>query len=191
MESKVISEDVLLLHMVAESEKLLSEIKNGEIGSELYLVNIAVRIYRYESTKDWGDKELIYENNGFIVHRFMRWKWFFRYLQAKEQIKTPRQLVQIHTVSYVNPDRDKVLFKVLNNKLSAAKRDRTKIQFAIENGKKVKESTSLFSYEDDPDYHKALEYLSNKQQLISDLEAEIAQLKTPPGHLRTGRELNQ
>lgn len=180
MQSKIISEDVLNLHMVSESEKLLSEIKNGELGGKMYLVNIAVRIYRYESVNDWGKRELIYENNGFVVNRFMRWKWFFRYIQAKEQIKTPRQLVQINTVSYVNPDRDKVLLKILTNKLSAAKRDRTKVQLSIEAGKRIKSETSLFSYDDDPDYLKALEYLSKKQQLVSELEAEINQLSCNP-----------
>ncbi len=176
MESKIISEEILRLHMVEESEKLLSLIKSGEVSNQLYLINAMVRIYRYEKEYSWGTRQLIYENVGFKVERFMRWKWFFRYLQAKEQIKTPRQLVQIECISYVNPDRDKVLIKVLSNKLIAAKRDRTKAQFAIEKGKKVKESTSLFSYEDDPDYLKALEYLSGKEKLIAEIEAEIAQL---------------
>ena len=164
--------------MVNEIEKLLSEIRNGEVDGKMYLINIAVRIYRYESTKDWGNRELIYENKGFVVDRFMRWKWFFRYIQAKEQLKTPKQLVQIQTVSYVNPDRDKVLLKILTNKLIAAKRDRTKVQFSIENGKKIKSETSLFSYEDDPDYRTALDYLSKKQQLVFELEAEIAELSS-------------
>lgn len=130
--------------------------------------------------KDWGNRELIYENKGFVVERFVRWKWFFRFLQAKEQIKTPKQLIQIETISYVNPDRDKLLLKVLNNKLIDAKRDRTKAQFSIEAGKKMKSETSLFSFDDDPDYLKALEYLSKKQQIISELEAEIAQLSSNP-----------
>lgn len=176
MESKIISEEILRLHMVEESDKLLSLIRSGEISNELFLVNIMVRIYRYETDKSWGSRQLIYENAGFKVERFMRWKWFFRYLQAKEQIKTPRQLIQIECISYVNPDRDKVLIKVLTNKLIAAKRDKTKALFSIEKGKKLKKSTSLFSYEDDPDYLKALEYLSGKEKLIAEIEAEIAQL---------------
>lgn len=135
-----------------------------------------IRIYRYAGTGDWGNRDLIYENKGFKVKDFLRWKWFFRYLQATEQIKTPKQLVQIESISYVNPDRNKVLLKVLTNKLTAAKRDRTKIQFAIENGKKNKESTTLFSCDDDPDYIKAMEYLSKKQQLIEEIEGEIKQL---------------
>ncbi len=176
MESKIISEEVLNLHMVEESEKLLSEMKNGEVGRDMFLVRVLVRIYRYERDKDWGKKELIYENKGFVVNRFTRWKWFFRYLQATEQVKTPKQLVQINWVSYVDPNREKVLLKVLGNKLIAAKRDRTKAQLKIENGKMISESTSLFSVDEDPDYLKALEYLSKKQQLISEIEAEISQL---------------
>ena len=162
--------------MVGESEKILSEIKNGEVGGKMYLVNVAVRIYRYKSINDWGEKELIYENKGFVVNRFVRWKWFFRHIQAREQLKTPKQLIQIHTVSYVNPDRDKVLLKLLTNKLIAAKRDRTKVQLQIEKGVEIHSKTSLFPIDSDPNYQKALERLSQKQKLVSDLEAEIAQL---------------
>jgi hypothetical protein len=110
--------------MIEESEKLLSDIKPGEVGHHFFLVKVMVRIYRYHSAKDWGTRELIYENKGFPPNIFVRWKWYFRYLQSKEQIKTPKQLIQIETISYVPPDREKVLLKVLNNKLSAAKRER-------------------------------------------------------------------
>ena len=176
MESKIVSEEILRLHMVEESEKLRSLLKSGEISKELFLVNIMVRIYRYQTDKSFGSRQLIYENGGFKVERFIRWKWYFRYLQAKEQLKTPKQLIQIESISYVNPDRNKVLKKVLSNKLIAAKRDRTKAQFAIEKGKKLKEATSLFSHENDPDYIKALEYLSGKEKLIAEIEAEIAEI---------------
>lgn len=177
MESKFISEDILRLHMVHESEKLLSEIKHGEVGKNFFLINVAVRIYRYISASDYGHRTLIYENKGFKVDCFTRWKWFFRYLQAIEQVKTPKQLVQIETISYVNPDRNNVLLKALHNKLTAAKRDRTKIQMSIENAIQIHESTALFPYQEDPGYGRSIEYLSKKEKLISDLEAEIDNLK--------------
>jgi hypothetical protein len=180
MESNIITDEVLRMHMVAESEKLLTEIKNDETGKYLFLIKVRVCIYRYNSRNPWGARTLIYENKGFVVSCFTRWKWYFRYLQALEQVKTPKQMVQIETISYVDPNRDKVLLKVLTNKLTAAKRDRTKIQFAIENGLKNKAETSLFMLDDDPDYLKALDLLSKKQQLISDLEAEIAQFSNTP-----------
>ncbi len=47
---------------------------------------------------------------------------------------------------------------------------------AIESGKAKASETSLFSYDDDPNYIKALDYLSKKQQLIQEIENEIEQL---------------
>ncbi len=176
MESKIISEEILMLHMVQEQEKLMSEMKNADVGSSLFLVRVMVRIFRYESDKDWGNKEMIYENKNFVVQRFLRWKWYFRYLQAREQVRTPHQLVQIHTVSYVSVDREKVLLNTLRNKLVAAKRDRTKIQFQIEKGKSLLDATTLFSYEDDPNYTKALKRLEEKQKLVEDIEAEMLEM---------------
>lgn len=160
--------------MIEESERVLSEIKSGEVGKDLFLVMVKARIWRYETFKSWGKRELIYENPGFTVECFIKWKWFFKYLAAKEQVKTPKQLIVLESVSYVTPDRKKVMLKVLNNRLSAAKRERTKIIMGIENATQT--ATSLFSPEEDPMYKLAIEKLQSKQDRIDQLESEIKSL---------------
>lgn len=178
MLSKIVSEQVLNLYMIEESERLLSEIKKGEVGDRLYLVRVKVRIWRYDGVNNFGNRTLLYENENFNVKDFVRRKWFFRYLQAKAQVETPKQLVVVESISYVSPDRDAVLLKVLKNRLAAAKASRTKISTTINRAVEEVATVSLFPVsEDDPNHIKAIAHLKEKEILIKSLEAEINELE--------------
>jgi len=170
----IVPDEITRLYMVNESEKLLSKLTGSE---KFYVVRMAIKIWRYDGVNDYGKRTLIYENDGFSISLFQRWKWFFRYRQAIEQVKTPKQLVQIESISYAPINADEIRLKVLRNKLIAAKADVTKVSNSIKNGIKIYSETSLFSYEQDPEYKKAIDYLNKKEQLVLQIETEIHQLQ--------------
>jgi len=178
MESNIISSEQLDAHMQDHSQRLVSEIRNSDgLNGQFHLIRVGVRIYRHDTDKEWSGRTLLYENRGFMVGHLNRWKWYFIFLRSSFQIDTPRQLVSMETYSYVPVDRDQVLLGVLKNKLTAAKRDRTKIQMAIE--RHADSRRSLFGIENDPEYQKALQVLANKIARIEEIETEIKNLTTP------------
>ena len=171
----VITKELLELATINDQEKLLCKIEKG--GADHFaLVRVKVRIVRFEKDKHWGPSKIIYENEGFRINNLMRWKWFFRYRQAIEQAKTPKQLVQLQLISYVPVNRDEVMIKVLKDRLSAAKSAVTKIQVQIERAKVDYQSKSLFSIESEPKYAAALKKLGEKIAKVEEIENELNQL---------------
>lgn len=173
MESQIITKEVLELLTINESEKLVADIVDNNL-QHLSFIRIRFVIVRFEKTKDWGPKEVLYTNEGFTIEQGMKWKWYFRLLTAKKQIETPKRLVQLQIRTYVSLDKNKILYKVLKNKLIAAKGDLTKALNAI---KKIEESNTLFPTETD-NYGTLIKYRDNKTTLIKQIEKELDDLKT-------------
>lgn len=174
-EMSIITKELLDLATINEQERLLSQIKKGG-GDHFALVRMRVRIVRFEKDKDWGPSKIVYENEGFRINKLMHWKWFFRYRQAIEQAKTPKQLVQVQFMSYVPVNRDELMIKVLKDRLSAAKGAVTKIQGQIERAKIDFKEKSLFSIEDEPKYAEALQKLGEKIAKVEGIEKELEKL---------------
>ncbi|WP_121667307.1 hypothetical protein [Mesonia aquimarina] len=125
-----------------------------ENKDKLYYFSIKVKALRQDKPI-----EFLYWN-GFNLHEFVRWKWYFKYREALLRVKYPKHFFDINSGFYF-PEKPKDEKKVLKNKITSAKRNLTKWKNKLNKYKEtvLHENKSRLikkSFDDDPNYEKAI-----------------------------------
>lgn len=163
-------EEVLRLRVIEAREKI-----SGTAAAAGFPIQHGVIIRRYRRELPGGESQCIYQNEGFSTQNFIRWKWYFRYLCAMEQTKTPRQAVEVHFYQYPHINPDSVRIKTLKGRLKSAKSKVTQFTIAIERAKS--DWRQLFPIEETDEYKRALTKLQEKKDAVANLELEIKSIQ--------------
>lgn len=167
-----IDDEKLKLYTVIAREQLE---RSGKIQGAPIMHGVIIRRYRLPFPS--GDCECLYQNEGFSTEQFLKKKWYFRYRGAIEQIKTPRQAIEVFFYQYPHISPDRVLVKIYRDRLRAAKSKASQIQGAMTRARDA--WRELFPIEETEDWKTAETKLLEKQAMIVALEQEIEKLNQP------------
>lgn len=118
-----------------------------------------------------GGNECVYFNKDFTFEQLCKWKWFFNYRAALIQVGSPKWKVDLTTSSYdYLPPIDELTI-TLRNKIVAKKRKITEVKNKIHFLKTNWDE--LFSYEEYPNYIKAMDKLKRIEDELLFLNAEF------------------
>lgn len=156
----------------AEKKKLKIELYRERYRGNSVAKLYGVRIVRYKGKSAFGQREMIYENEGFTLENSVKWKWYFRYLAAKFQLETPRNAVEWYIYDYPHINENEVIKKWIMDDLRAAKSKLTQVENAIKKHEENKKD--LFSASvDDVRYINTLTLLETRKQKVKELEEEL------------------
>lgn len=142
---------------------------------ELYLKRWTVKITLHKAKTYSTHREVIYYNTGLTFQILMKYDWYFRYLAAMQQVKTPKFFVQIEKIEYIVENKEEVKLKHLKNNLKSAMGNLTKNINAME---RIKRNWSeLFPYYEDIYYQKAVNKIEKYKSKVIEIENEINKLE--------------
>jgi len=133
-----------------------------------------IKILLHRKDYHCSDSTLLKHLDGFTFERFNRWRWYFRYLEARFQIENPRRLVELQIFNYTHLNEKEVHRINLKNKLRSAKAKVTEWTNKIERFRQG--YNELFPIEEYPPYQRAIAKVEAKKVRVEELTKELASL---------------
>lgn len=134
-----------------------------------------VTIWRHNTKNRSGSPQFVLRWSGYNLKQMVKWKWFFRYIAAKEQIKTPLNFIELEVIKYIDTDQKTFKANQLRNKIVAAKAKITKYRNRmniIEKG-----WNELLPMEDHPHFILSVLKIEEAEQRLKDLMNQLKELE--------------
>lgn len=133
-----------------------------------------VTIWRHNTKNESGSPVFVKRWSKLSLQQLVKWDWYFRYIAAKEQIKTPLQCIELRKHKYIDTDEKTFKANQLRNKIVAAKAKISKYKNRMEVIRKG--WCELLPMEDHPHFVLSTLKIQEAEQKLKNLTKEFNEL---------------